>query len=103
MNVIDFEDFKQQYIDDNLPKLYAGELDADMAQLAWNMNSDECAEFNYAAKRMLLEGISQPMEELLEKLAIEYLESEAKDEYRNMIASIENERGEDEAFYQMNR
>lgn len=103
MNVIDFEDFKQQYIDDNLPKLYAGELDTDMAQLAWNMNADDCAEFNYAAKRILLEGIGQPMEELLEKLAIEYLESAAKDEYKNMIAVAEDEAGAERAFYNLNR
>lgn len=101
--MIDFQDFKREYINENLPKLYAGELDADMAQLAWNMNSDDCAEFNYAAKRILLEGIGQPMEELLEKLAIEYLSSEAKTEYKNMIAAAEDEAGAERAFYNLNR
>lgn len=101
--MIDFQDFKHEYINENLPRLYAGELDADMAQLAWNMNSDDCAEFNHAAKRMWLEGMGQPMEELLEKLAIEYLSSEAKTEYKNMIAAAEDEAGAERAFYNLNR
>ena len=48
--MIDFQEFKREYINENLPKLYAGELDVDMAQLVGNMLSDECEEFNtYAA------------------------------------------------------
>ena len=101
--MIDFQGFKREYINENLPRLYAGELDVDMAQLAWNMNSDDCAEFNYAAKRMWLKGMRQPMEELLEKLAIEYLSSEAKTEYKNMIAAAEYEAGAERAFYNLHR
>lgn len=101
--MIDFQDFKREYIDENLPKLYAGELDVDMAQIVWNMNSEECCEFNKAAENIWAGRESLAMDVLLEKLAIEYLSDAAKHEYKNMIARIEDESGEDEAFYQMNR
>lgn len=101
--MIDFQDFKREYINANLPKLYAGEMDADISQIVWNMTSDECAEFNNAAFNLWALGTSKPMEELLEKLAIEYLADEAKEEYKNMLAIIEDGRGEEEAFWQMNR
>ena len=79
--MIDFQDFKRDYINENLPKLYAGELDVDMAQIVWNMSSEECCEFNKAAFNLWAFGTGQQMEELLEKLAIEYLSSEAETEY----------------------
>lgn len=101
--MIDFQDFKREYINENLPKLYAGELDVDMAQIVWNMNSGECCEFNKAAFNLWSRGAGQPMEELLEKLSIEYLSSEAKTEYKNMIAAAEDEAGAERAFYNLNR
>ena len=101
--MIDFQDFKREYINENLPKLYAGELDVDMAQIVWNMNSEECCEFNNAAFNLWALGAGQPMEELLEKLAIEYLSGEAETEYKNMIAAAEDEAGAELAFYNLNR
>ena len=101
--MIDFQDFKREYINENLPKLYAGELDVDMEQIVWNMNSEERCEFNKAASNLRDRGIGQPMEELLEKLAIEYLSSEAETEYKNMIAAAEDEAGAERAFYNLNR
>lgn len=101
--MIDFQDFKKEYIKANLPKLYAGELDADMAQIVWNMNSEECCEFNDAARDMWKYLICSSMDVLLEKLAIEYLSSEAKTEYKNMIAAAEDDAGAEKAFYNFNR
>ena len=101
--MIDFQDFKQECINENLPKMYAGELDVDMAQIVWNMNSEECCEFNNAAFNLWALGAGQPMEELLEKLAIEYLSGEAETEYKNMIAAAEDEAGAELAFYNLNR
>lgn len=101
--MIDFQDFKHEYINENLPKLYAGELDVDMAQIVWNMSSEECCEFNKAASNLLDLGIGQPMYVLLEKLAIEYLSSEAETEYKNMIAAAEDEAGAERAFYNLHR
>ena len=101
--MIDFQDFKQEYINENLPKLYAGELDVDMAQIVWNMNSEECCKFNNAAQNLWLHGGKLAMVSLLEKLAIEYLSSEAKTEYKNMIAAAEDEAGAERAFYNLNR
>lgn len=101
--MIDLQDFKREYINANLPKLYAGELDVDMAQIVWNMNSEECCEFNNAAFNLWARGTGQPMEELLEKLAIEYLSSEAETEYKNMIAAAEDEAGSERAFYNLHR
>ena len=99
----DFQEFKREYINENLPKLYAGELDVDMAQIVWNMNSEECCEFNNAAFNLWALGTGQPMDELLEKLAIEYLSSEAETEYKNMIAAAEDEAGAERAFYNLHR
>ena len=99
----DFQDFKREYINENLPKLYAGELDVDMAQIVWNMNNEECCEFNKSAFNLWALGTGQPMEELLEKLAIEYLSDAAKHEYKNMIAAAEDEAGAERAFYNLNR
>lgn len=101
--MIDFQDFKDEYINENLPKLYAGELDVDMAQIVWNMNSEECCEFNKAASNLRDLGICQTMDVLLEKLAIEYLSDAAKHEYKNMIAAAEDEAGAERAFYNLNR
>lgn len=101
--MIDFQDFKREYINENLPKLYAGELDVDMAQIVWNMNSEECCEFNNAARDMYVSSQWRKMDALIEKLAIEHLSSEAKTEYKNMIAAVEDEAGADSAFYNMNR
>lgn len=101
--MIDFQEFKHEYINENLPKLYAGELDVDMAQIVWNMNSEECCEFNNSAFNLWSLGAGQPMEELLEKLAIEYLSSEAETEYKNMIAAAEDEAGAERAFYNLHR
>ena len=101
--MIDFPEFKREYINANLPKLYAGELDADMAQIVWNMNSEECCEFNNAAFNLWTRGTGQSMDLLLEKLAIEYLSSEAETEYKNMIAAAEDEAGAERAFYNLNR
>lgn len=100
--MIDFQDFKREYINENLPKLYAGELDVTIIEIVGNVNFDEMKEFNDGAK-MLMEGVISPMENLLEKLAIEYLSSEAETEYKNMIASAEDEAGADKAFYNLNR
>ena len=101
--MIYFQEFKREYINENLPKLYAGELDADMAQIVWNMTSEECCEFNKAAFNLWARVTGQSMEELLEKLAIEYLSSEAKTEYKNMIAAAEDEAGAELAFYNLHR
>lgn len=101
--MIDFQEFKREYINENLPKLYAGELDVDMAQIVWNMNSEECSKFNVAAENLWLERGKQAMNVLLEKLAIEYLTSEAETEYKNMIAAAEDEAGAERAFYNLNR
>ena len=101
--MIDFQDFKREYINENLPKLYAGELDVDMAQIVWNMNSEECCEFNKAAENIWAGRESLAMDVLLEKLAIEYLSSEAETEYKNMIAAAEDEAGAEKAFYNLNR
>lgn len=101
--MIDFQDFKREYIKDNLPKLYAGNLDVDMAQIVWNMNSEECCEFNMAAREIWRDLSCSSMDVLLEKLAIEYLSSEAKTEYKNMIAAAEDEAGAERAFYNLHR
>ena len=101
--MIDFQDFKREYINENLPKLYAGELDVDMEQIVWNMNSEERCEFNDAVKLLWSEDIGEKLDTLLEKLAIEYLSSEAETEYKNMIAAAEDEAGAERAFYNLNR
>lgn len=101
--MIDFQDFKYEYIKESLPKLYAGEMDADITQIVWNMTSDECEEFKVAAKSLMDSGDGEAVRELLEKLAIEYLSSEAKTEYKNMIAAAEDEAGAERAFYNLNR
>ena len=99
----DFQEFKRNYINWNLPKLYAGELDVDMAQLVGNMNGEECCEFNKAAENIWAGRESLAMDVLLEKLAIEYLSDAAKHEYKNMIAAAEDEAGAERAFYNLNR
>lgn len=101
--MIDFQDFKREYINENLPKLYAGEMDSDIPQIVWNMTSDECEEFKVAAKVLMDSGDGLAVKVLLEKLAIEYLSSEAKTEYKNMIAATEDEAGAEKAFYNLNR
>ena len=99
----DFPEFKREYINENLPKLYAGELDVTIIELVGNVNFAEMKEFNNAAFNLWALGTGQPMEELLEKLAIEYLSSEAETEYKNMIAAAEDEAGAERAFYNLNR
>ncbi|MGL4638384.1 MAG: hypothetical protein ACRCVX_01425 [Shewanella sp.] len=101
--MIDFKDFKREYINENLPKLYAGELDTDMSVIVWNMNSEECCEFNNAAREIWRDLSCSSMDVLLEKLAIEYLSSEAETEYKNMIAAAEDEVGAEKSFYNLNR
>ena len=101
--MIDFQDFKDEYINENLPKLYAGELDVTIIELVGNVNFAEMNEFNEAAKLLWQEGIGEKLDLLLEKLAIEYLPSEAKTEYKNMIAAAEDEAGAERAFYNLNR
>ncbi|MGL4756871.1 MAG: hypothetical protein ACRCXB_31370 [Aeromonadaceae bacterium] len=101
--MIDFQDFKREYINVNLPKLYAGGMDADIPQIVWNMNSDECEEFKVAAKLLMDSGDGSAVKVLLEKLAIEYLSSEAETEYKNMIAAAEDEAGAERAFYNLHR
>lgn len=101
--MIDFPEFKHEYINENLPKLYAGELDVTIIELVGNVNFEEMNEFNNAAFNLLALGTGQQMEELLEKLAIEYLSSEAETEYKNMIAAAEDEAGAERAFYNLNR
>ena len=99
----DFKEFKRNYINWNLPKLYAGELDVTIIELVGNVNFEEMKEFNEAAEELWVEGFGKTMEELLEKLAIEYLSDAAKHEYKNMIAAAEDEAGAERAFYNLNR
>lgn len=101
--MIDFQDFKHEYVKANLPKLYAGELDVTIIEIVGNVNFAEMTEFNNAAFNLWALGTGQPMDSLLEKLAIEYLYSEAKTEYKNMIAAAEDEDGAERAFYNLNR
>ena len=101
--MIDFPDFKREYINENLPKLYAGELDVTIIELVGNVNFAEMKEFNEAAEELWVEGFGKTMDLLLEKLAIEYLSSEAETEYKNMIAAAEDEAGAEMAFYNLNR
>ncbi len=101
--MIDFQDFKREYVNENLPKLYAGELDVDMQKIIWNMYSEERCVFNDAVKLLSSEDIGEKLDTLLEKLAIEYLSSEAETEYKNMIAAAEDEAGAERAFYNLNR
>ena len=99
----DFQEFKHEYINENLPKLYAGELDVTIIEIVGNVNFAEMNEFNNAAFNLWARGTGQSMEELLEKLAIEYLSDAAKHEYKNMIAAAEDEAGAERAFYNLNR
>ncbi len=101
--MIDFQDFKREYINENLPKLYAGELDVTIIEIVGNVNFAEMKEFNEAAKLLWQEGVGEKMDALLEKLAIEYLSDAAKHEYKNMIAAAEDEAGAELAFYNLNR
>ena len=101
--MIDFQDFKREYINENLPKLYAGELDVTIIEIVGNVNFAEMNEFNNAAFNLWALGAGQLMEGLLEKLAIEYLSDAAKHEYKNMIAAAEDEAGAERAFYNLNR
>ena len=101
--MIDFTEFKHEYINENLPKLYAGELDVTIIEIVGNVNFAEMKEFNEAAEELWVEGFGKTMGLLLEKLAIEYLSSEAKTEYKNMIAAAEDEAGAEKAFYNLNR
>lgn len=101
--MIDFQDFKREYINENLPKLYAGELDVTIIELVGNVNFAEMKEFNEAAEELWVEGFGKTMDSLLEKLAIEYLSDAAKHEYKNMIAAAEDEAGAERAFYNLNR
>lgn len=99
----DLQDFKREYINENLPKLYASELDVTIIELVGNVNFEEMKEFNNAAFNLWALGSGQPMDELLEKLAIEYLSDAAKHEYKNMIAAAEDEAGAERAFYNLHR
>lgn len=101
--MIDFPEFKHEYINENLPKLYAGELDVTIIELVGNVNFAEMKEFNGAAREMYVLSQWRKMDALLEKLAIEYLSSEAETEYKNMIAAAEDEAGAERAFYNLNR
>ena len=99
----DFQEFKREYINENLPKMYAGELDVTIIELVGNVNFAEMKEFNEAAEELWVEGFGKTMDSLLEKLAIEYLSSEAETEYKNMIAAAEDEAGAERAFYNLHR
>ena len=99
----DFQEFKRNYINWNLPKLYAGELDVTIIEIVGNVNFEEMKGFNEAAEELWVEGLGKTMDLLLEKLAIEYLSSEAETEYKNMIAAAEDEAGAERAFYNLNR
>ena len=101
--MIDFQDSKREYINENLPKLYAGELDVTIIELVGNVNFAEMNEFNNAARDMYVSCQWRNMDSLLEKLAIEYLSDAAKHEYKNMIAAAEDEAGAERAFYNLNR
>ena len=101
--MIDFTEFKYEYINENLPKLYAGELDVTIIEIVGNVNFAEMKEFNEAAEELWVEGFGKTMDVLLEKLAIEYLSDAAKHEYKNMIAAAEDEAGAERAFYNLNR
>lgn len=101
--MIDFQDFKQEYINENMPKLYAGELDVTIIEIVGNVNFEEMKEFNEAAEELWVEGFGKTMDSLLEKLAIEYLSDAAKHEYKNMIAAAEDEAGAERAFYNLHR
>ena len=104
--MIDFPEFKHEYINENLPKLYAGELDVTIIELVGNVNfaeMNEFNEFNEAANSLWSGDNGNPMDALLEKLAIEYLTDAAKHEYKNMIAAAEDEAGAERAFYNLNR
>lgn len=99
----DFNDYKNEFTRDNLPAFFAGEMDNDIAGVVWQMTSDECKEFSQAAQRLYMQGDFGPMFYLLERLAIEWLAAEAHKQYAYMRARAEDDAGEDEAFYQMNR
>ena len=101
--MIDFQDFKREYINENLPKLYAGELDVTIIELVGNVNFAEMKEFNDAARDMYVSCQWRNMDSLLEKLAIEYLSDAAKHEYKNMFAAAEDEAGAERAFYNLHR
>ena len=101
--MIDFQEFKREYINWNLPKLYAGELDVTIIEIVGNVNFEEMKGFNSAAESLWQTGVGEEMDALLEKLAIEYLSSEAETEYKNMIAAAEDEAGAERAFYNLNR
>ena len=101
--MIDFKEFKREYVNENLPKLYAGELDVTIIELVGNVNFAEMNEFNNAARDMYVSCQWRNMDSLLEKLAIEYLSDAAKHEYKNMIAAAEDEAGAERAFYNLNR
>lgn len=101
--MIDFPEFKREYINENMPKLYAGELDVTIIEIVGNVNFAEMKEFNEAANSLWSGDNWNQMDELLEKLAIEYLSSEAETEYKNMIAAAEDEAGAERAFYNLNR
>ena len=101
--MIDFQEFKREYINENLPNLYAGELDVTIIEIVGNVNFEEMKEFNKAAKLLWQEGIGEKLDVLLEKLAIEYLSSEAETEYKNMIAAAEDDAGAERAFYNLHR
>ena len=101
--MIDFPEFKREYINENLPNLYAGELDVTIIEIVGNVNFEEMNEFNEAANSLWSGDNGNPMDALLEKLAIEYLSSEAETEYKNMIAAAEDEAGAEKAFYNLNR
>jgi len=101
--MIDFPEFKREYINANLPKLYAGELDVTIIELVGNVNFAEMKELNGAAREMYVLSQWRKMDALLEKLAIEYLSDAAKHEYKNMIAVAEDEAGAELAFYNLNR
>jgi len=101
--MIDFPEFKREYINENLSKLYAGELDVTIIELVGNVNFEEMREFNEAAANIMAGRKCLAMFRLLEKLAIEYLFDAAKHEYKNMIAAAEDEAGAERAFYNLNR
>ena len=101
--MIDFQEFKREYVNENLPKLYAGELDVTIIEIVGNVNFEEMKEFNEAAEELYLIDDGGRMDSLLVKLAIEYLSDAAKHEYKNMIAAAEDEAGAERAFYNLNR
>ena len=60
--MIDFQEFKREYVNENLPKLYAGELDVTIIELVGNVTFAEMNEFNNAAFNLRARGTGKSMD-----------------------------------------